>query len=226
MAGGLQATERMEMIQGRVWARELLVWIFDRYEMEGPTTLREIYWKYLAHQLKTLCQAKHIAEKEEIFAYHGKANGRQVKKNIVRSFAGVKEFWDAWDKLQDGGKGALCYETDSETSLGSDSENEPPMRPLVWSLNDEIMTYKRPIPLKCNDLGTLLLLYLELASNEVISDFSRPPGYTSDDVEWVKPNQGRGDDQDTEESDSDPEEGSVNESSLSTTHRRKRQKRQ
>ena len=162
MAGGLPAAERLDMIQGRVWAREILVWLFEHYEIEGTSTLRSTYWEYLAHQLNTLCHAKWRFEKKGIFSFHGEANGRQVKANIVRSFAGVKEFWEAWDKCEqnrcvEGGE-PPCDEADGE-SLDGETGNKQELEPLSWAFPSQFKIFKLAAPRKCDNLGVYFLFY-------------------------------------------------------------------
>ena len=61
----------------------------------------------------------------------------------------------------------------------------------------------------------------------MFGDYSRPPGYTSDDVEWINPVDGRNNDEDADNEDTGSEdtEASGNKASLSNS-RRKRQKTQ
>ena len=59
LKGALTVAERLQMIHGRVIARQILMWIFRNYAFEEDRSMETFYWRYLAHQLKTLCQIKH-----------------------------------------------------------------------------------------------------------------------------------------------------------------------
>jgi hypothetical protein len=162
---GLQARERLDMIQGRVWAREVLGWLFDNYDLEGGISLRRIYWINLSRQMRSLCLAKRRVEWRGIFSFNGEPNGRLVKEAIERTFAGVEEFWEAWDAHHGDetiGQLALpCYDDDDdglEPKGGEgdyDSQNRLRYaRHLWWALGSaDERVVKRASGSGCGSLG-------------------------------------------------------------------------
>ena len=124
----LTVGERLQMIHGRVMARRILVWIFANYAFEEDISIQTFYWRYLAHQLKTLCQVKQRAESKDIESYDTGPIMKEVKEKINQSFAELSAFQDAWrdlpeDEILDG---VVPEEelSDDDISNGDIADNE------------------------------------------------------------------------------------------------------
>jgi hypothetical protein len=81
---GLTAADRRRMIHGRITARQILTWIFSNYAFEGDVSMEVFYWRYLAHQLKTLCQIKERVEWQDINTFDCNSIAKEVKKKFNR----------------------------------------------------------------------------------------------------------------------------------------------
>ncbi|KAF8231433.1 hypothetical protein L208DRAFT_1378106 [Tricholoma matsutake] len=110
----------------------------------------------------------------------------------------MDEFWEAWDKYND--ESLDCeIENNPDGKKGNECSDQPLESEyhLWWGLEGE------------GEFSVCLHAIVAHGTNlEVFPDFSRLPGYTSDDVEWAKPNDAQDHDQDTEESESDPHDDS------------------
>ena len=135
---GLTAADRRRMIHGRITARQILTWIFSNYAFEGDVSMEVFYWRYLAHQLKTLCQIKERVEWQDINTFDCNSIAKEVKKKIQQTFAGVGAFQKAWEDLPED----EVLEGEVPEVGDSDNEDEVPVtkpryaRKLQWSLNE------------------------------------------------------------------------------------------
>jgi hypothetical protein len=87
------------MISARIRARKILSWVFRNYQIEAEFSLRQFYWRYLAHQMKTLCVIKKRAENIHILSSNDKSIAEEVRVNIAKCFAGIDEFWECWKAI-------------------------------------------------------------------------------------------------------------------------------
>ena len=78
--------ERLEIIEGRRQSRQLVEWILGHYQLEqSTTTLVQMYWSYIAHQARTICDAKQFAERKGL---SGPQIGQRVALMIGDHFRG------------------------------------------------------------------------------------------------------------------------------------------
>jgi hypothetical protein len=145
---GLTVDQRLRMIHGRVKARQILAWIFANYGFEGDTSMETFYWRYLAHQLKTLFQIKERVEEQDIRSFNNDRIAKEVKKKIDKSFAGLSQFQNAWRDLPE--DESLDDEvSDNGVFNGGIAEDEVPkvkpgnVRKLHWSLKERFRVIVR-----------------------------------------------------------------------------------
>lgn len=135
---GLTVDDRLQMIHGRIRARQILAWVFANYAFEGDVSMEMFYWRYLAHQLKTLCQSKERAEWQiNTFNTFTASN---VKNKIDQTFAGLSAFQSAWEDLPEDEilEDAVPEVANSDGEDVAEAPDTEPIyaRKLHWSLNE------------------------------------------------------------------------------------------
>jgi hypothetical protein len=133
---GLTADDRMQMIHGRIRARQILAWVFTNYAFEGDILIETFYWRYLAHQLKTLTQIKERIEWQDVNTFNS-CTAEAVKEKIKQTFAGLNVFQNAWESLpEDEIMDLEAANSDGEGITEVSDTNPKYARKLKWSLNE------------------------------------------------------------------------------------------
>ena len=212
LKGALTVAERLQMIHGRVIARQILMWIFRNYAFEEDRSMETFYWRYLAHQLKTLCQIKHQAELEDIKSFGTDCIVKKVKAKIDRSFVGLSAFHNAWRDLP---------EEEILEVFNGDIADDEVRKKFTWSLKERYtVIVRRAEPENTTDLGKCRSAQLKACLLIFYTDFSRPPGFTCDDVDWAKQTS----DEYLDDSTPDDEAGKAQRRGRDSMHRRKRRR--
>lgn len=100
----LDPAEAWDMVETRKKSRAIIAWVFNNYELDGQNTIQDVFWQYMVHQARVLCNGKEWSEKNAVYSSMGEAFSDQVRPLVERTFHNVKEFWVRWNEHSDSEK--------------------------------------------------------------------------------------------------------------------------
>jgi hypothetical protein len=100
LSDGLPASERKQMIHGRLKAREITAWVIQNYRFEDSYDIEHFYWSYLAYQARALYESMVFTESRGITSWVERKIAADMKELISVSFEGMEQFWRYWEEHQ------------------------------------------------------------------------------------------------------------------------------